>query len=270
MSLFDTHCHVVEGVFGDAAEVDATLERARAAGVSRFLVIGSGYGADSAAPALAVASRHADVWASVGLHPHDARFLAEGPGEVPREGLAARLARACRHPRVVAVGEAGLDYFYDQSPRAEQREALRVQARLALARDLPLIVHDRDAGDEVVEILEQEGAFEGAGVLWHCFTGDLRVMRRVLDAGAHLSLSGIVTFKSAAALREVAAAAPLERLLIETDSPWLAPTPHRGKRNEPALLPAIAAEVARLRGMATAELVQSTTENALRLLRLPA
>lgn len=262
MSLFDTHCHVVEGVFGDASEVDATLARARAAGVSRFLVIGSGYGADSAAPAIAVARRHADVWASVGLHPHDARFLDEG--------LEERLSRACQEQRVVAVGEAGLDYFYDQSPRPVQREALRQQARLALACELPLIVHDRDAGDEVVEILKEEGAFDGAGVLWHCFTGDVTVMRRVLDAGAHLSLSGIVTFRSAAALQEVAAVAPLERLLIETDSPWLAPTPHRGKRNEPSLLPLVAAEVARLRGMAAAELIQATTENALRLFRLPA
>jgi TatD DNase family protein len=262
VSLFDTHCHVVEGVFGDAAQVDATLDRARAAGVGRFLVIGSGYGADSAPPAIAVASRHADVWASAGLHPHDARFLDEG--------LEARLDEACRHERVVAVGEAGLDYFYEQSPRPAQREALRRQARLALAHDLPLIVHDRDAGDEVVEILKEEGAFEGAGVLWHCFTGDAAAMRRVLDAGAHLSLSGIVTFRSAAALQEVAALAPLERLLIETDSPWLAPTPHRGQRNEPALLPAVAIQVARLRGMATEELVQATTENALRLFRLPA
>lgn len=261
MSLFDTHCHVVEGVFGEAAEVDATLARARAAGVSRFLAIGSGYGADSAGPAIAVAHRHADVWASAGLHPHDARFLDEG--------LVERLGRACDDARVIAVGEAGLDFFYDQSPRPAQREALRLQARLALARGLPLIVHDRDAGDEVVQILKAEGAFDGAGVLWHCFTGDVEVMRRVLDAGALLSLSGIVTFNSAAALQQVATLAPLSRLLIETDSPWLAPVPHRGKRNEPAMLPHVAQKVASLRTMPVEELVEATTANAVSLFRLP-
>lgn len=255
--LFDTHCHVVEGVFGDRAEVDATLDRARAAGVERFLVIGSGYGAHSAAPALAVARRHADVWASAGLHPHDARFLDAS--------VEAELEAACHDPRVIAVGEAGLDFHYDQSPRDEQRRALRVQARLALRHELPLIVHDREAGDEVLDILGEEGAFGGAGVLWHCFTGDRRVMRRVVELGGRISLSGILTFRSAAELREVAAEAPLDRLLIETDSPWLAPTPHRGQRNEPALLPWVARELARIRGLSAEELARRTSENALRL-----
>lgn len=255
--LFDTHCHIVEGVFGGPAEVDAALDRARAAGVERFLVVGSGHGAHSAAPARAVARRHPDVWASAGLHPHDARFLDAS--------VEAELEAACLDPRVVAVGEAGLDFHYDQSPRDDQRRALRVQARLALRHDLPLIVHDREAGDEVLDILGEEGAFGGAGVLWHCFTGDRRVMRRVVELGGRISLSGILTFRSAAELRAVAAEAPLDRLLIETDSPWLAPSPHRGQRNEPALLPWVAKELARIRGLDLEELARCTTENALRL-----
>lgn len=260
--LFDTHCHVVEGVFGDAAAVDATLARARQAGVGRFLVIGSGYGVHSAVPAIAVAERHDDVWATAGLHPHDARFWTEAVGQA--------LVEAAAHPRVVAIGEAGLDYFYDQSPRERQQEALREQARIARAVDLPLVVHDRDSAGEVLAILDQEGSFDGAGVLWHCFTGDVAMMQRVLAAGGYLSLSGIVTFGSAHALRQVAAHAPLDRLLIETDSPWLAPTPHRGKRNEPALIGAVADQVAQCRGISTAEVALATWENACRLFRLPA
>ena len=253
---------MVEGVFGDRAEVDATLARARAAGVGRFLVIGSGYGADSVGPALAVARRHDDVWASAGLHPHDARFWTERSGE--------ELAAAASDPRVVAIGEAGLDFFYDQSPRDAQRLALRAQARLARASGKPLIVHDRDSEGEVLAILEQERAFDGAGVLWHCFTGDVEMMRAVVRAGAHLSLSGIVTFGSAAALREVAAQAPLERLLIETDSPWLAPTPFRGKRNEPAYLPHVLRQVAGCRGLSAEQVASATWDNACRLFGLPA
>lgn len=255
--LFETHCHVVEGVFGDAAEVDATLERGRRAGVGRFLVIGSGYGADSVAPALQVARRHGDVWATAGLHPHDARHWCPQVED--------RLRAAADDPKVVAIGEAGLDYFYDQSPRDAQRQALAAQAGLARQVGKPLVVHDRDSAGEVLDILRAEGAFDGAGVLWHCFTGDVEMMRAVVDAGACLSLSGIVTFGSAGALREVAAAAPLDRLLIETDSPWLAPVPHRGKRNEPAYLPHVLRQVASCRGIAAQEVARATWDNACRL-----
>ncbi|MCK6507584.1 TatD family hydrolase [Myxococcota bacterium] len=260
--LFETHCHVVEGVFGDADQVDATLERGRQAGVGRFLVIGSGYGADSVAPALQVARRHADVWATAGLHPHDARHW--GPA------VEAALRAAAADPRVVAVGEAGLDFYYDQSPRPAQREALAAQAALARQVGKPLVVHDRDSAGEVLDILRAEGAFDGAGVLWHCFTGDVEMMRAVVDAGACLSLSGIVTFGSADALRQVAAQAPLDRLLIETDSPWLAPVPHRGKRNEPAFLPHVLQQVARCRGVEPAQVARATWDNACRLFGLPA
>lgn len=259
--LFDTHCHVVEGVFGDADQVDTTLARARAAGVQRFLVVGSGQGADSGPAAVAVAERHPDVWASAGLHPHDAGLWTDA--------VAAELRRVCAHPRVVAVGELGLDYFYDLSSPQDQRRALDAQVGLGLELDLPLIVHDRDSGGETLDLLRRLGAFDGAGVLWHCFTGDLDLMRGVVDAGGLLSLSGIVTFGSAAALREVAAAVPLDRLLIETDSPWLSPVPVRGRRNEPAHVAHVAACVADCRGMAVAALAQATWANANRLFRLP-
>ncbi len=260
--LFDTHCHVVASVFGGDAGVDATLQRARAAGVGRFLVVGSGYGADSGPEAVAVTDRHDDVWASVGLHPHDARWWDDS--------VQASVQALLQHPRVVAVGEAGLDYFYDQSPRPQQRRALRAQARLALAHDLPLIVHDRDSEGEVFDILSEEGAFLGAGVLWHCFTLDLAAMERIVDAGGHISLSGIVTFASAASLREVAARVPLDRLLIETDSPWLSPVPVRGRRNEPAHVAHVAACIAAERGVDTAALALQTRRNASLLFRLPA
>lgn len=260
-TLFDTHCHVVEGVFGDRVEVDRTLARARQAGVGRFLVIGSGYGADSVDAAVAVADRHDDVWATAGLHPHDARWWSAE--------LAASLRLATRHPRVVAIGEAGLDFFYDQSPRDQQRRALAAQARLALETDLPLIVHDRDSHGEVLAILRTEGAFSGAGVLWHCFTGDVDAMQAIVDDGGYISLSGIVTFGSASTLREVAAAVPLDRLLIETDSPWLSPVPVRGRRNEPAHVAHVASQLARCRGLPVEEIAAATSANACRFFQLP-
>ncbi len=260
-NLFDTHCHVVADVFDGDAGVDATLDRARAAGVGRFLVIGSGYGADSAQAAIDVAERHDDVWASAGVHPHD--------GSTWDDAVAARVEAALAHPRVVAVGEAGLDYYYDQSPRPAQQQALRAQARLALAHDLPLIVHDRDSQGDTLRILQEEGAMQGRGVLWHCFTLSPAEMEQIIDAGGYISLSGIVTFKSAGDLRTVARTVPLDRLFIETDSPWLAPVPVRGKRNEPANVRHVAACIAAERGLEPDALARHTWRTASRFFGLP-
>ncbi|MCB9777940.1 MAG: TatD family hydrolase [Alphaproteobacteria bacterium] len=257
--LFDTHCHVVPDVYGDA--LPGVLDRARAVGVQRMLCIGSGYGACSHPQAIAVADAHADVWATAGLHPHEARFWSDD--------LARGLREAAAHPRVVALGEAGLDFFYDQSPRDDQRRALDGQAALAVELGLPLVLHDRDSDGELFARVLDAGVF-ATGALWHCFTGDVARMEQVVDAGGYISLSGIVTFQSAPELRRVAAAVPVDRLLVETDSPWLAPVPHRGKQNEPAHVAQVAATVAGCRGLSVEELAELTWNNACRLFRLPA
>lgn len=261
LDAFDTHCHLDPEVFGGDEGVDAALERARAAGVRRFVAIGSGYGLESAARAVRVAERHPDVWASVGLHPHDAAVFDEAAWLGVLE-LAAR-------PRVVALGEMGLDFHYDNSPREQQRAVLRRQLRDALGRRLPIIVHDRSSGGETLAILRDEGAFSGAGVLWHCFSGDRDEAAAIVENGGYVSIPGIVTFKKAEEMKAVAAAVPAERLLVETDSPFLAPVPHRGRRNEPAFLVHTIAEVARLRAEEPAALALRTTENARRFFGLP-
>jgi TatD DNase family protein len=259
--LFDSHCHLDPVAYGDDAAVDAVVARARAAGVGRMLCVGSGYGADSAGRAVAVAERHPDVWAAVGIHPHDAAAFDEAAWE-------AVLALAA-HPRVRALGEMGLDYHYDRSPRPVQQAVLRRQVRDALRLGLPIILHDRESGGEVFDVVGEEGAFAGAGVLWHCYTGDVGLMERIVAAGGHVSLPGIVTFKNADAMRQVAVSTPLDRLLVETDSPFLAPVPHRGRKNEPAHVALVAAEVARLRGLAVDAVAEATWQNASRLFGLP-
>jgi TatD DNase family protein len=256
LDAFDSHCHLDPEVFGGDEGVDAALERARAAGVRRFVAIGSGYGLDSAERAVRVADRHPDVWASVGLHPHDAAVFDEAAWlEV--------LALAA-HPRVVALGEMGLDFHYDNSPREVQRTVFRRQIRDALRLRAPIIVHDRSSGGETLAILREEQAFEGAGVLWHCFSGDQAEAAAIVENGGFISIPGIVTFKKAEEMKAVAAVVPADRLLVETDSPFLAPIPHRGRRNEPAYVVHTIAEVARLRGSTPEDLAALTTDNARR------
>ena len=259
---FDSHCHLDPEVFGGDAGVDDVLDRARAAGVGRFVAIGSGYGLESAARAVAVAERHADVWASVGLHPHDASVFDEAAWQ----GVLALAAGA----RVVALGEMGLDFHYDNSPRDLQRAVFRRQIRDALRLKLPIVVHDRSSEGETLAILKDERAFEGAGVLWHCFSGDRAEAAAIVENGGYISIPGIVTFKKADEMKEVARLVPADRLLVETDSPFLAPVPHRGRRNEPAYVVHTIAELARLRGCAPEALASLTTENASRFFGLPA
>ncbi len=261
-SLFDSHCHLDPETYGGDAGVDAVIATARAAGVGRMLTVGSGYGDGSAARAVAVARRHEGIWASVGIHPHDAAVWTE---EV-EEGLLA----LAQDESVVAWGEIGLDFYYDNSPREVQRRVMRRQIRIALDQDLPLIIHDRDSEGECFEILLEEGAFDGRGVLYHCYAGDVAAMRRLVDAGGVLSIPGVVTYKKAQVIQEVACAAPLERLLIETDSPFLTPEPLRGRRNEPCHVGLTADAVARLRGMDFESLAAVTCESACRFFHLPA
>jgi TatD DNase family protein len=257
MPLFDSHCHL-EG--DDPAQVDATVARALAAGVGRMVHIGSGYGPGSGRRALAVAERHPEVWASIGVHPHDAQHFDPSAWDE----MAAELAE---HPRVVAFGEMGLDFHYDHSPRDLQRAALRHQLRSALAHHMPIIIHDRESRGEVYAILQEEGAFR-VPVVWHCFTGTVADMEQITAAGGLVSIPGIVTYKTAGGMRQVAAATPLDRLLIETDSPFLAPIPHRGRRNEPAHVGLVARAVAAERGMSAEDLIAATWANANRFFGL--
>ena len=253
MRLFDTHAHLH---FPDFAEdLDAVLERARAAGVRGMVTIGTDRETNQAVVELA--RRFADVWATVGIHPHDAGEAVESDfGEMEK------LARA--EARVVGFGETGLDFFRNLSPPAAQGEVFRRQ--IGIARDVgkPLVVHCRDAHDQTLAILAEEKAREVGGVM-HCFSGDVEIARRCLDLGLFISLAGPVTYKNARALPDVARFVPEDRLVVETDCPYLPPTPHRGKRNEPAYVALTAAFVAELRGTDPEALADTLTTNAVTL-----
>lgn len=251
----DTHCHLDPETYGGDEGVDAIVARAREAGVTRMTTIGAGHGAATFARAAAVAERHPDVWFTAGVHPHDAQKLdATVLGE---------LEAILDHPRLVALGEIGLDFHYDLSERGVQREAFRQQIRLARRRGLPIVIHDRSSGGETLRILDEEDAFAGR-VLYHCFSGDRQEAAAIVDRGGYLSIPGIVTFKTAEEMRAVAAWAPEDRLLVETDSPYLAPVPFRGKRNEPAHTAVVGRFVAELRGVTPSALASATTANAMR------
>ncbi len=238
-----------------AGKVDDVVARARAAGVGVCVSIGTEL---KRFPGVrAVAEKFPDVWCSVGVHPHESE----------KELLddAAVLIAEAAHPKVVGIGETGLDYFYEHAPRAPQQANFRSHIAAARATGLPVIVHTRDADDDTIEILRDEmarGAFTG---LIHCFTGTQRLADAALELGLYISVSGIATFKNSAALREVIKTVPLERLLVETDAPFLAPVPHRGKTNEPAFVVHTAAMLADLKGVAPDALAAATTDNFFRL-----
>lgn len=253
--LVDSHCHLnYEGL---AEDQPALLARARAAGVTAFLNISTRQ--REWADVVATATRESDVWASIGIHPHEADQHAD-LGE-------AALLEAAAHPRVIAIGESGLDYYYDKSDRAVQRDLFRTHIAVSRKTGLPLIVHTRDAEEDTLAILAEEmeqGAFPA---LIHCFTASAEFGRKVLELGLTVSLSGIVTFKNARELQAFAAEVPAERLLVETDSPFLAPVPFRGKTCEPAYVRSTAEFVAGLRGESLEELAASTTRNFYALFR---
>jgi TatD DNase family protein len=255
--MIDSHCHLD---FKDyAADLSAVMTRARQAGVAAFICIGSGHDTASARNAVALAAQEPDVFAAVGVHPHDVAGMTEADW-TELDGLA-------RAGRVVGVGETGLDYHYDHSPRQVQQQAFRRFIALARAVGRPVISHVRDAHQDAAEILGAEQAAEVGGVI-HCFTGDVADARRYLDLGHHLSFSGILTFKNAAEVRAAAAYAPLDRVLIETDAPYLAPIPNRGKRNEPAFIVETLRVLAAVRGADVAEVEAATVENTRRLFGL--
>jgi TatD DNase family protein len=250
--LVDTHCHL-DGE-NSASDPDSLIERAREAGVAAFVAIGVG-GAAATRETVALARRRADVVCTVGVHPHDASSLDEA--------LFDEISTLSRGDEVVAIGEIGLDYHYDHSPRDVQANVFRRFIALARSVKKPIVVHTRSAPLDTLSILESEGARDVGGVI-HCFSEDRDFARQTLDLDFDISFSGIVTFKNAVAVQEVARFAPEERILVETDSPYLAPVPKRGKRNEPAFVVHTLARVAELRGVGVDVLEKVTTENARR------
>ena len=251
--LIDSHCHL--NYKGLIEEQNAVLERARARGVSGFLNISTKRSEWEAV--VATARRESDVWASVGIHPHKADGHA---------GLdAALLHRAAQDPRVIAIGETGLDYYYDKSDRQVQQDLFRVHIEVARETGLPVIIHTRDAEDDTVKILSEEIGRGGFPALIHCFTASAEFGRAVLDLGLTISISGIVTFKNAKDLQAFAAEVPEDRLLVETDAPFLAPVPYRGRVCEPAFVADTCAFVAGLRGIDSATLAAQTSANFFRL-----
>jgi len=247
--LVDSHCHLDFPEF--AAELDDVVARARRAGVVRMVTICTRL--DQFDRVHAIAERFPDVYCSVGVHPHEA---GDDWGYDP-----ATLVGIARHPKVVGIGETGLDYYYEHSPREAQQRSFRAHIAAARTTGLPLIVHTRDAEPDTIAILAEErakGAFRG---LIHCFSGSSQLAEKSVELGLMISLSGILTFKNAEAVRVAAAGVPHDRLLVETDAPYLAPVPHRGKRNEPAFVVHTAAVAAQLTGLAADVLAQRTTEN---------
>ncbi|MBI3769787.1 MAG: TatD family hydrolase [Deltaproteobacteria bacterium] len=256
--LIDSHCHLDQDAFDD--DRDAVIARARAAGVRRLITVGAGGPLASNRAAVALAERDPDIFAAVAVHPHDASEITADTYTTLRALWA--------HPKVVAVGETGLDYYYRHSPPETQREHLRCFVREAGRAALPLVIHCRDAFPDLLVILREEDAAAIGGVI-HCFSGTAAEAEACLALGFALSFSGIVTFKNAGDLRDVVRATPPDRLLIETDAPFLAPVPHRGKRNEPALVRDVAEEVARATERPLAEVAALTSANAERVFRLP-
>jgi TatD DNase family protein len=257
----DAHCHLQDEFFDNApdahAQVLATLERAREAGVDRLVVVGTGAKSSADALELTSLSGEVEIYATVGLHPHDAKEDLTPVQNLARAG----------HPRLVGIGECGLDYFYEHSPRAQQRQAFADQIALAIELDLALVVHARDAFDDLFDLFESEGVPPRTVI--HCFTGTPEDALGCLERGCDISISGIVTFKNADALREAARLVPLERLHVETDSPFLAPVPYRGRKNEPSYVAVVGEYVAALREEDPNVLREATAANSARLFNLP-
>ncbi len=251
--LVDHHCHLDSPDF--AADLDGVIARARAAGVG--VIVSISMHVRRLADTLKIAEAYPDVYSSIGTHPHYAHTELDIPVE--------EIVRLAQHPKIVAIGEAGLDYYYDNSPRDAQAEGLRKHIAVAQETGLPLVIHARDADDDVAAMLEQAMAQKRFAAVLHCFTGGADLARRALDLGLYISFSGILTFKKSEALRAIAASVPLDRLLVETDAPFLAPGKYRGKRNEPAYVVETAKELAKVKGISQDELARITTENFFRL-----
>ena len=254
--LFDTHVHLNARQYEkDREEV---ISRAFEAGVKHMVVVG--FDEETIPLAIEIAEKYESIYAAVGWHPVDAIDFVENKH-------IDYLRKLSEHPKVVALGEMGLDYHWDKSPKEVQMKVFRTQIRLAKEVGLPIIIHNREATEDVIQVLKEESANEVGGIM-HCFSGTIDQMHRCVDLNFYISLGGPVTFKNAKEVKEVAKEIPLNRLLIETDAPYLAPHPNRGKRNEPAYVKLVAKEIASLRKMTYEEIGQITTENAFRLFRI--
>lgn len=247
--LVDSHCHLDFPDFAD--DLDAIVARARTAGVGRMVTISTR--ARKLPDLLAIAERFEDVFCSVGTHPHHAHEELD----IGASDLVAMTA----HPKVAAIGEAGLDYFYDTSPRSAQEQGFRAHIAAARETGLPLVIHSREADDDMARILEEETGKGAFPAVLHCFTGGAELARRAIDLGLHISFTGILTFKNSQNLRDIAASLPADRILVETDAPYLAPGKFRGKRNEPAYVTETARVLAETRGVPPDEIARQTTEN---------
>ena len=256
--LIDTHTHLDDQKYD--TDRDALMARAREAGVGTFITIGCDL--VTSRTAVRLAGQYPDVYATVGVHPHEVKDIADD--------WYTELGQLARQPKVVGYGEIGLDYHYNHSPPRLQRERFREQICLARELRLPIVVHTREAAVDTQLILKEENANDVGGV-FHCFSGDAALAQAALDLGFYLSFSGVITFQNAAALRETVKRVPLDRLLVETDCPYLTPVPHRGKRNEPAYVKLVAEKVLELRNDVSTieELAEITSHNARRLFKLP-
>jgi TatD DNase family protein len=250
--LVDSHCHLDDARFAD--DLDAVIERAAAAGVTRILSIGTGDGPPGIDCAVRIAERYASVCASIGVHPHDAAKVVPQTFD--------DLRALARNPKVVAFGEIGLDYHYDFSPREVQREVFSAQLQLAAELNLPVVIHTREAWEDTIAMLSRH--WKGQGIM-HCFTGTPEQAQEALALGLHLAYGGALTFKNADNIREAARITPDNRLLVETDAPWMSPIPHRGKRNEPALMTETVRKLAEIRGTTPDAIAEVTTANFTRL-----
>ncbi|MBS1784278.1 MAG: TatD family hydrolase [Acidobacteria bacterium] len=248
--LVDAHCHLTGSYLAEGQDTESLLARAKEAGVSGFIAVGTDL--EDSRSVLALAGKHGEVRASLGVHPHEAQHWTEDTGSA----LDAMLA----DPKARFVGETGLDFHYDHSPRDIQEEVFRAQIRLAKKHGKPLMIHTRSAPGDTLRVLREEGA-EACGGMIHCFSEDKAFAEGALDLGFYLSFSGILTFKTAEAIREVASWAPEDRILVETDAPFLAPVPMRGKANEPGFVRFTGERMAELRGLAPARLAELTTRN---------
>ncbi len=249
--LVDSHCHLNFPEFKD--DLDAVIKRAMDQGVNAFLTINTSL--DQAREIQAIADTYPNVYCTVGAHPHDA-------SDHVYKDVYEDLIRLAQHPKVVGIGETGLDYYYNNSPRLEQVESFKTHIKAAIELGLPLIIHTRDADEDTLACLKE---FPKARGVFHCFSGGMDLAKEVLNLGFYISFSGIITFKKADELREVAKFAPMDRILVETDSPFLAPIPHRGGRNEPAYTRITAEKLAEVRDISLEEVAAQTTQNFYRL-----